>query len=368
MKLFVILCFIVWSMKPVDAKDYRILVLPSGGATGIIPATLLARLEAETGQPVYKLFDEIWGSSIGAMTAALLTTPRGNPDVDRSKNNSLTQSARPLPLDKPRSAAEIVEFIEDTFAKYHRAAAIRKRFRQLIHPETSLKETLIPIRILSGEIKKWWGRGCIIPKKIELRSFCTDQDGDLSLLSIACGSCTLPPVHRAEPLDLGNNNYSYFIDAGHELVELCGSLPCMNPMFNFMKDFSSTIDLQVDTVSLFFLSNGWVNLHPNWGTEGQVRMQDKNDEWTVPVHLFNVAVDLAPAIQEWHQKTRTGRAWSPFKNYPKIINNLAGIGAVHTPIMKKIAEDVAKNSPVFHAMVTFLKQDLNLTIPDIENR
>ncbi len=339
----VCICLLASLMQKAEAQEYRILVLPSGGATGIIPATLLERLEKETARPVYKLFDEIWGSSIGAMTAALLTTPKNSLDL---QNNSESVSS----ANEPRSAAEVVQFIENIFSHYHRAAHLRGSFRSLIQTSAKLNETLIPIRILSAKVTEW--RAGIVPKKTELAAFNKENDGDLSLSSITCGSCSNPPIHRTEPLHLGNGEYSYCIDAGHEF---CGSSSCMNPMFTFMKQFSRSIDLEHDTVSLFFLGNGWVNLHSSWGTQGTVTIQGHDDQF-ISVNLFNVGVELTPAIQEWKRDTWTGWAFGSFQsNY--LLNNLAGIGAIPTRMMKRIAEDVAQNSFVFQAMVDYLRRD-----------
>ncbi len=48
----------------------RILTIDGGGVRGIIPATLLARLEAVTGRPTRESFDFVAGTSTGAVLAA----------------------------------------------------------------------------------------------------------------------------------------------------------------------------------------------------------------------------------------------------------------------------------------------------------
>ena len=48
----------------------RILTIDGGGVRGIIPATLLARLEAATGRPTRESFDFVAGTSTGAVLAA----------------------------------------------------------------------------------------------------------------------------------------------------------------------------------------------------------------------------------------------------------------------------------------------------------
>ena len=48
----------------------RILTIDGGGVRGIVPATLLARLEATTGRPTRESFDFVAGTSTGAVLAA----------------------------------------------------------------------------------------------------------------------------------------------------------------------------------------------------------------------------------------------------------------------------------------------------------
>src|SRR4051812_4982366 len=127
----------------VFSRDYRILVLPSGGATGVISATMLAHLEKDTGRPIYQLFDGIAASSIGSMIGSLLVTPRMG-----DKENF----ERTLP---PMSAEEVVSFLENTFSTYHSAFRIRTKFKKYINKNVLMNKTLIPIYILSAEVISW---------------------------------------------------------------------------------------------------------------------------------------------------------------------------------------------------------------------
>ena len=60
----------------------KILSIDAGGVRGIIPATILAEIEARTGQPVCNLFDFFAGTSTGGMLALSLTCP-DSPDCLR---------------------------------------------------------------------------------------------------------------------------------------------------------------------------------------------------------------------------------------------------------------------------------------------
>ena len=53
----------------------RILSIDAGGVRGIIPATILAEVEARTGQPVSSLFDFFAGTSTGGMLVLSLNRP-----------------------------------------------------------------------------------------------------------------------------------------------------------------------------------------------------------------------------------------------------------------------------------------------------
>jgi len=53
-----------------------ILSIDGGGIRGILPATVLAEIERRTGQPIYRLFDLIAGTSTGGLIALGLTRPK----------------------------------------------------------------------------------------------------------------------------------------------------------------------------------------------------------------------------------------------------------------------------------------------------
>ena len=57
------------------AKTVKILSIDGGGIRGIIPATVAAQIEKNTGQPISHLFDLIAGTSTGGILALGLTKP-----------------------------------------------------------------------------------------------------------------------------------------------------------------------------------------------------------------------------------------------------------------------------------------------------
>jgi len=61
----------------------RVLSIDGGGVRGLLPAMVLAQLEARTGRPVAQLFDLVAGASTGAVLALGLTVPGDKPGGPR---------------------------------------------------------------------------------------------------------------------------------------------------------------------------------------------------------------------------------------------------------------------------------------------
>jgi uncharacterized protein len=62
---------------PAESETFvkRILCIDGGGIRGIIPTLILNKIESFTGQPIWRLFDLIAGTSVGGLTALGLTMP-----------------------------------------------------------------------------------------------------------------------------------------------------------------------------------------------------------------------------------------------------------------------------------------------------
>jgi patatin-like phospholipase/acyl hydrolase len=54
------------------APEFRILAVSGGGFLGLYTAQVLARLEAQVGEPLARRFDLIAGTSVGAVLASSL--------------------------------------------------------------------------------------------------------------------------------------------------------------------------------------------------------------------------------------------------------------------------------------------------------
>lgn len=61
----------------------RILSIDGGGVRGLIPATIIKRIEEETGKPVHETFDLIAGTSVGGILALALASGRSGSEVQQ---------------------------------------------------------------------------------------------------------------------------------------------------------------------------------------------------------------------------------------------------------------------------------------------
>ncbi|SRR5579883_1329544 len=72
------------------AYKFKVLSIDGGGIRGIIPATILAEIEKETGKRIFEMFDLIAGTSTGGILAVALTKPDPNqPDRAQFKAEEL---------------------------------------------------------------------------------------------------------------------------------------------------------------------------------------------------------------------------------------------------------------------------------------
>src|SRR5690348_8588053 len=58
----------------VPARPFRLLTLDGGGAKGFYTLGVLKEIEALVGRPLHQTFDLVFGTSTGAIIAALLAT------------------------------------------------------------------------------------------------------------------------------------------------------------------------------------------------------------------------------------------------------------------------------------------------------
>jgi predicted acylesterase/phospholipase RssA len=162
------------------SKNFKILILPSGAATGIVTSTILSHLERDTGIPVYKHFDEIWCSSIGSVIAALLTTPNTATEPQKSASEFSHRSP-------PMSADEVSRFLEHSFSNLAQAISIRRRVKKYLPASILMRDTLIPLRILTAEVTQ---SSWVWPLETRLKTFSSEGNGATSLGSVVASSAS----------------------------------------------------------------------------------------------------------------------------------------------------------------------------------
>jgi patatin-like phospholipase/acyl hydrolase len=223
MKIFkFVYIFLIFSFST-HSKDYKILSIPAGGASGIISAILLKHIEDETNRNTAELFDEIWGSSAGSIIAGLVS----------------------LPKNQRKKAEEVVNFFEETFSTIYSAYSIREKFKSIVG-NSLLKNSSVPIRVLTGSAfntkeNKW-----------NLYGFDSYNNCNLALAEVVGASCTVYPYLYLWPykINLSESEPSYFIDAG----SLCCELATPDPTAFFLKQFLKTM-CKNDTLTVYFLPN-----------------------------------------------------------------------------------------------------------------
>lgn len=65
-------------------KPFRILSIDGGGLRGVVPLTILKKVEELTGEPIWKSFDLIAGTSTGGLITGALTIPE-SPGIKKAK-------------------------------------------------------------------------------------------------------------------------------------------------------------------------------------------------------------------------------------------------------------------------------------------
>ena len=118
----------------------KILSIDSGGIRGIIPALILAELEARTGQPVSELFDLFVGTSTGGMLVLGLNCPAQSSSLDpRCSAAQVAQlfhqwGSRVFGSSIPKGSLSLTQRtsekrIEETFREYFGSALLSESIR-----------------------------------------------------------------------------------------------------------------------------------------------------------------------------------------------------------------------------------------------
>lgn len=287
----------------------KILVLPGGGATGVTTIRVLEVLEERLGRPIYQLFDEIWAASVGAMMAGYLTEPGVN-------------------AGQARSAKQVGAILRESFAHPWAAWHCLDRLQNEISPKVSLSDTLIPLKILTAQVKNFPKRKSPIFGKFETLAVSLDREktGHLTLIEAVRASCSVYPVIRAQPLVLDPlyKETSFCIDSG---CRVCTS-PTLDPTQVFFKDGLS----EKGSIQIYFISNGWTRCKLT--SAGQLE-------------VMNFDLDLWPQFQRLGS-SRLGQI---------ICANLYGMGFGSVQFLDNFAQEAiaGRNSEILRVMVQSLQ-------------
>ncbi len=346
-------CF--FSCTVLQAQDYRILVLPSGGATSIISAALLQYLEHQTDIPTNKLFNEIWCSSAGAIIAALLTTSPSH----------------------KKNAKQVVKFIKNNFSTYRKAYHICDTLLQKIGPDYLINKTSIPIRILTAASKnpsqmKW-----------KLYDFTSDGSGSCTnshvpVADIVKGSCTVYPYlyRSAKKICINKKEFIYCIDPG----SLCCKPSVIDPTAYFLKQFLPRLT-QDDTLTIYFLGNAFTQSIDYENIDKILQKFGKKYSYAIRYHdgtfcenmreqieIVNIPVTTHCAeILEKYVKNATFRMKFKIRIlkliFEKVLGkenavpNLLATGTIPLSVLTEEAQNIIQHSKNFQAMLGVLKRN-----------
>ncbi|MBV9274495.1 MAG: patatin-like phospholipase family protein [Verrucomicrobia bacterium] len=227
----------------------KILTIDSGGIRGIIPAIVLAEIEARLEQPICHLFDLIAGTSAGGMLALALNRPK------------VSGSSRPL-----LSASEIAEFFyewghhifrtRDPIPDQRRAAnKCTERIEEIFHQyfgDTRLSESITPTLVTALDISAG--------QPVFLKSMQTGRNGavDIFMWQAARATTAIPSHFDPISLTISGSPFSY----SRQATLIDGSLFACNPAMCAFAE-AQTLFPEEDDFLLISLGCGEVSREAN---------------------------------------------------------------------------------------------------------
>ncbi len=309
----------------------RILVLPGGGAAGIISIRVLQSLENQLERPTSHFFDEIWASSVGSMIAAYLTEP-----ISEEGSHQV------------RTAQQVGQLIRESFSGPWNALGSLSRLKREIHPRVTLANTVIPLKIITAKInshsnvsrsKKIGLSNPFLSFKTESIGLDRDSFSHVSLVDAVFASCSVYPIFRPHRLSLRGEDQLQGEGLDTDRSILCidaGCVQCSDPILNptrfFLRELISRGARPLSEVQIFFISNGWAR----W-----------KDEVPKGVEVFNFDLDLFP----WFNLLGSNQVGQ------FIAANCLGAGLVPSSFLDSVAKSsiYGKNWGVFQSMVRELR-------------
>jgi len=136
------------------ARKFRILSIDGGGLRGIVPATILQKIEDITGKKIYEMFDLIAGSSTGGLIACALTVSDNGltPKFQVSDIAKMYTDKGPVIFPQLTAAERLLRDIEELFHPMFRPEGLDSVIKEYMGDKT-MKDCLRPLFITSYDIK-----------------------------------------------------------------------------------------------------------------------------------------------------------------------------------------------------------------------
>lgn len=235
---------------------FRILSIDGGGLRGVVPLTILKKVEEFTGKPIWESFDLIAGTSTGGLIASALTIPvaegvkEAKHTLDSVLNVYLTRGEEIFP---PRTSriGEFFETIDDTLHPKFKEDGIHRVCHDMCGP-ARIKDSLTHIMVCSYDLTS------NLPLFFSTRAARQNISQNIPVYDIcratSAGPTYLPAYECHYPLDDHNPN------------RLCidGGVFVNNPSLAALSEFSKyhhlyghgTPDKDIDYTSVYVMSVG----------------------------------------------------------------------------------------------------------------
>lgn len=188
------------------SKLVKVLSIDGGGIRGIIPAMVLARIEAQTQKRISEMFDLIAGTSTGGLLALGLTKPRKDTQKPQYKAEELVRlyEQEGSIIFSPKTFAKLRALADEKYPANGIESVLKKYFGN-----TLLSEALTDVIVPSYDIEQRR------PYFFKSRKAKNDPDRDFPMQKVARATSAAPTYF--EPLKLETDeitNYYALIDGG----------------------------------------------------------------------------------------------------------------------------------------------------------
>ena len=210
---------------------FKILSIDGGGLKGVVPLTILKKVEELTGRPIWQSFDLIAGTSTGGLIASALTIPK-TPDSKEAKYtlndilNVYLQRGQEIFPPRKTILGEWIGDVDDTIKPKYSDAGITKVFTDVCG-DSRLNSSLTDIMICTYDLAN------NIPLFFKTRSSRKNPNQNI-LVYKACRATSAGPTYLpAFELDYPNGDESPY--------RLCidGGVYVNNPSLAALAEFST---------------------------------------------------------------------------------------------------------------------------------